>query len=262
MVRRRGKLPRIMRSKQILVLCVLAATFVPSIVNAQTRDEPAGKIAKAGPGVSPPRVTYAPEPEFSETARAAGYQGVCTLGLIVGVDGRPRNIKVLHAIGMGLDEKAVEAVRSWRFSPALKDGKPVEVEIAVEVDFHLYDRPDGKFADLTAKAQAGDAKAQLDMASFFLKHRDVPENEQLGLSYLEKAANQGLPRAQLLMGERIAAKGVPADYAKAYMWYALARRGGDKHGDKALKTLTSKMTTEQIQQGQVMVDNWSNVSRK
>ena len=79
-----------------------------------------------------------PEPEFSEEARKAKYQGVCTLGLIVGTDGRPSNIRVLSSLGMGLDEKAIEAVKNWKFEPAMKDGHPVRVEIAVEVDFHLY----------------------------------------------------------------------------------------------------------------------------
>jgi TonB family protein len=97
-----------------------------------------GGLFHVGGGVSPPRQIYAPEPEFSEEARKAKYQGVCTLGLIVGTDGRPSNIRVLSSLGMGLDEKAIEAVKNWKFEPAMKDGHPVRVEIAVEVDFHLY----------------------------------------------------------------------------------------------------------------------------
>jgi len=97
-----------------------------------------GGIFHVGGGVSPPRAIYQPEPEFSEEARKAKYQGVCTLGLVVGVDGRPTNIRVLSSLGMGLDEKAIEAVRTWKFEPAMKDGHPVPVEIALEVDFHLY----------------------------------------------------------------------------------------------------------------------------
>ena len=97
-----------------------------------------GGIFHVGGGVAPPRVIYQPEPEFSEEARKAKYQGTCTLGLIVGTDGRPSNIRVLSSLGMGLDEKAIEAVKSWKFEPAMKDGHPVRVEIAVEVDFHLY----------------------------------------------------------------------------------------------------------------------------
>jgi len=97
-----------------------------------------GGIFHVGGGVSPPRAIYQPEPEFSEEARKAKYQGVCTLGLIVGTDGRPTNIRVLNSLGMGLDEKAMETVKNWKFEPAMKDGHPVRVEIAVEVDFHLY----------------------------------------------------------------------------------------------------------------------------
>lgn len=97
-----------------------------------------GGVFRVGGGVSPPRAIYSPEPEFSEEARKAKYQGVCTLGVVVGADGRPREIHVLSSLGMGLDEKAIETVKTWRFEPGMKDGHPVNVQIAVEVDFHLY----------------------------------------------------------------------------------------------------------------------------
>src|SRR3954462_6706008 len=97
-----------------------------------------GGIFRVGAGVSPPRVIYQPEPEFSEEARKAKFQGICTLALVVGADGRPSQIRVQSSLGMGLDEKAIEAVRNWKFEPAMKDGHPVPVAIAVEVDFHLY----------------------------------------------------------------------------------------------------------------------------
>src|SRR5215467_1093114 len=97
-----------------------------------------GGIFRVGAGVSPPRPIYQPEPEFSEEARKAKYQGICSLALVVGVDGRPSNIHVQSSLGMGLDEKAIAAVKTWRFEPAMKDGHAVRFEIAVEVDFHLY----------------------------------------------------------------------------------------------------------------------------
>jgi TonB family protein len=97
-----------------------------------------GGIFHVGGGVSPPRVIYQVDPEFSEEARKAKYQGTCTLMLVVGTDGRPTNIRVASSLGMGLDEKAIEAVKNWRFEPSQKDGHAVRVEIAVEVEFHLY----------------------------------------------------------------------------------------------------------------------------
>ena len=97
-----------------------------------------GGIFHVGGGVSPPRVIYQADPEFSEEARKAKYQGTCTLMLVVDTAGHPSNIRVASSLGMGLDEKAIEAVKNWRFEPSMKDGHPVRVEIAVEVEFHLY----------------------------------------------------------------------------------------------------------------------------
>ncbi len=91
-----------------------------------------------GGGVSAPSVLYDPSPEYSEEARKAKYSGTSIVTLIVGPDGLPRNITVSRSVGLGLDEKAIEAVKQWRFKPALKDGKPVAVEISVEVSFNLY----------------------------------------------------------------------------------------------------------------------------
>jgi periplasmic protein TonB len=97
-----------------------------------------GGVFRPGRGVTPPRPIYSPDPEFSEEARKAKYQGTCTLMIVVATDGRPINIRVVNSLGMGLDEKAIETVRTWHFEPGQKDGHPVNVEMAVEVDFHLY----------------------------------------------------------------------------------------------------------------------------
>lgn len=97
-----------------------------------------GGVFRVGGGVSAPRVIYQPDPEYSEEARKAKYQGTCVLWLVVGPDGRPRDLRVARSLGLGLDEKAIEAVRTWKFEPAMKDGKPVAVQINVEVSFRLY----------------------------------------------------------------------------------------------------------------------------
>jgi periplasmic protein TonB len=97
-----------------------------------------GGVFRVGGGVSAPRPIYNPEPEYSEEARKAKYQGVVVLALIIGPDGRPRDVKVVRQLGLGLDEKAIETVRTWRFEPAKKDGQAVSVAINVEVNFNLY----------------------------------------------------------------------------------------------------------------------------
>jgi len=98
-----------------------------------------GGVYQVGGGISKPILIHEEEAEFSDEARRAKYQGVCLISVIVDTQGNPQNIRVIRTLGMGLDEKAVEAVRKYKFKPAIKDGKtPVPVIITVEVDFHLY----------------------------------------------------------------------------------------------------------------------------
>ena len=92
---------------------------------------------RIGPGVSPPSLRFKIEPEYSEDARRARYQGSVTLALEVGPDGYAHNIRTLRMLGLGLDEKAVDAVRQWRFAPGLKDGAPVLIQATIEVNFRL-----------------------------------------------------------------------------------------------------------------------------
>ena len=82
--------------------------------------------------------TYGPELEFSEETRKAELQGTLVLWRVVGPDGMTHDIRVQQSLGMGLDEKAIEAIRQWKFDPGRKDGIPVAVQVDVEVNFHLY----------------------------------------------------------------------------------------------------------------------------
>lgn len=97
-----------------------------------------GGVFRVGGGVSAPRALDTPDPDYSDEARKAKYQGTVVLWLIVDENGKPRDIKVARSLGMGLDQKAIEAVRRWKFEPAMKDGRPVAVQINVEVNFRLY----------------------------------------------------------------------------------------------------------------------------
>jgi TonB family protein len=90
-----------------------------------------------GNGVSAPQPIYKPEPEYSEVARKAKLQGKVLLSIVVDVDGKSKDILVVRPLGMGLDEKAIEAVAKWRFRPGYKDGQRVQVKANIEVNFVL-----------------------------------------------------------------------------------------------------------------------------
>src|SRR3984957_5510579 len=94
-------------------------------------------VYRAGNGVSQPTLISKVEPEYSEEARKAKHQGVVVLQIVVDTKGNAVNPKVMKSLGLGLDEKAIEAVKQWKFTPGFKDGKPVAVAATVEVNFRL-----------------------------------------------------------------------------------------------------------------------------
>ena len=94
-----------------------------------------------GGDVKPPKATYAPDPGYSDEARRAKYQAQVDLWLVVDAGGSPQQIRLKQAAGMGLDEKAIEALKQWHFEPATKNGQPVPVRISVEMNFQLYNMP-------------------------------------------------------------------------------------------------------------------------
>lgn len=97
-----------------------------------------GGLMSVGGGVSAPTVLHSVEPEFTEEARAANFQGNVAIQLVVDANGNPQNIRLVRHLGMGLDEKAIAAVRQYKFRPAMYQGHPVAVQIVIDVDFHLH----------------------------------------------------------------------------------------------------------------------------
>jgi len=95
-----------------------------------------GGAYRIGGGVSAPVPIYKPEPEYSEEARKAKFQGT-VMFIVVDAQGNPRDLKVVRPLGLGLDQKAIEAVQKWKFRPGMKDGKPVPVQATIEVNFRL-----------------------------------------------------------------------------------------------------------------------------
>ena len=96
-----------------------------------------GGAYRIGGGVSPPQVIFKVEPEYSEEARKAKFQGTVVLFVVVDEKGNPRDLKVIRPLGLGLDQKAIEAVEKWRFKPGMKDGRAVPVQATIEVNFRL-----------------------------------------------------------------------------------------------------------------------------
>ena len=92
---------------------------------------------RVGGGVSAPVLIHKVEPEYSEEARKAKYQGTVLLHVEIGPEGIATNIRVQRSLGLGLDEKAIECVKQWKFKPGEKDGKPVTVAATIEVNFRL-----------------------------------------------------------------------------------------------------------------------------
>jgi TonB family protein len=96
-----------------------------------------GGVYRVGGGVTAPALLYKVEPEYSEEARKAKYQGTVLLYIEVDPSGKAMNIRVARSLGLGLDEKAIEAVKRWKFKPGYKDGRPVTVAATIEVNFRL-----------------------------------------------------------------------------------------------------------------------------
>ncbi len=97
-----------------------------------------GGVYHVGGGVSPPTVISSVDPEYSDEARRAKYTGIVVVSLIVDPQGVPQHVRVIRRLGMGLDEKAVEAVQQYKFKPAMFQGRAVPVEVNIEVNFQIY----------------------------------------------------------------------------------------------------------------------------
>ncbi len=111
-----------------------APVKVLNVCSDQQHQQPA-------PCATQPHPVFTPDPEYSKEARDAHYQGTCVLWVVLGADGNVHNIKVVRGLGHGLDKKAVETVKGWRFEPAQENGQPVAVQINVEVSFRLDANP-------------------------------------------------------------------------------------------------------------------------
>ena len=96
-----------------------------------------GRASDAPECVTPPHQIYAPIVEYTDKARKEHTQGTVVIRMVVGTDGLPRDVKVEQSLSPDLDKSATNTVKRWKFTPAMKAGEPVAVQMAVEVSFHL-----------------------------------------------------------------------------------------------------------------------------
>jgi TonB family protein len=138
-------MPSVSRARKIVMSAIAVSALlggawtamaVPLDVTPQTATPE--KVYKVGGDVSAPVLIYSVDAEFSKKAKDAKYQGVSVVSLVVDAQGMPRHVHTIRKLGMGLDEKAIEAVRQYKFEPSTLHGKPVAVAITIEVNFRLY----------------------------------------------------------------------------------------------------------------------------
>jgi TonB family protein len=217
-------------------------------------------IGSAQTGVKPPQILKKVEPTYTEEARTAKAQGSVLLQITVRADGLPDEIKVMSPLGYGLDEKAVEAVRQWRFKPGQKNGVSVPVISTIEVNFQLGEIKDKNLfkkedfrstyntgvhylqGDNVAKdlkrarqefekaAKEGYAPAQLALATMLAEGQGGEKNEKQAAEWCRKAAEQKHAKAELLLGLMfLRGHGVDEDDAASVDWI---RKAAD-HGSAA-----------------------------
>jgi bla regulator protein blaR1 len=107
-------------------------------IQSSSKGAAVSQIYHIGGDVSAPELIFAPDPQYSEEAKRSKYQGICVLSLVVDAEGNPQRVQVVRHLGKGLDQKAVEAVKQYRFEPAMLHGDPVAVEVHIRMNFRLY----------------------------------------------------------------------------------------------------------------------------
>jgi len=149
---RKNCLPaRSTRSSLVLVLvalfgtCICASAFAVRIAQEETTNTgntPAGqddKVARVGPGITAPQPIFTPDPRYPKSARNTKREGTVQLWCVIGEDGSVRDIRVTRSVDPDLDKASLDTLRRWKFKPAMKEGKPVAVQVNVETTFRWYD---------------------------------------------------------------------------------------------------------------------------
>jgi TonB family protein len=109
---------------------------IPPQVRISPRSE-TGEPIRMGAGVTPPTIIFRVEPDYTPEARDAKTRGTVGIQAVIHEDGTLEVTKVVKELENGLTDKAIEALKLWKFKPGMKDGKPVAVSLTIEVNFNL-----------------------------------------------------------------------------------------------------------------------------
>ena len=147
--------------------------LIGMLANAQDASSPTpqgGGPFAVGKGVSPPTVISKREPEYTDEARDARVESTVVTRLLVSEDGTPINVSVIRGAGFGLDENAIETIKTWRFKPGTKEGKPVAVIATIHVSFRLFNKGhEDQTARLNFNLQQGASRPEV-------KSGEIPTN--------------------------------------------------------------------------------------
>jgi TonB family protein len=180
-----------------------------------------------------PKLLYKVEPEYTNQARSSGLSGKALLSLVVDVDGRPKDIKVVSPLAAGLAEQAVKAVSKWRFQPATRNGMPVPKTARVEVNFQLCTSCTGEVNPTYERLES--ARMIYNVGIHQLRGDLEKKDVKGALQSMQKAANMDYPPAEVVLGLfYLNGTGTVVDATKAAELFDRAAVQGNAQGEYQL----------------------------
>jgi TonB family protein len=188
---------------------------------------------------TPPKLLYKVEPEYTDQARRAGISGKALLSLVVDVDGRPKEIKVLSPLANGLAEQAIKAVSKWRFQPATRNGVPVPVKAQIEVNFRLCTSCTGEVDPKYERLES--ARETYNIGIHQLRGDFDKKDVKAAFSSMQRAASLDYSPAEVALGLfYLEGTGTAVDATRAADWFDRAAAQGNAQGEYQLARLYEK----------------------
>lgn len=207
------------------------------VVAQQASDD---DVFEVGPGISAPRLTGKTEPIYTPAASKAAIHGDVLLQLVIDETGVPQGVEVLRPLGYGLDESAMQAVASWRFSPGKKGRRPVKIRATIDVAFHPGS---GESVD----SIVDERRKQFNVIMGRLAQDAAARPTQEDLKTMQELASRNLPSALFVLGTwQTYGFGMPKDPPAGLV---NIQKAADENEGPAIYYLGKKMLSEDRQQG-------------